>query len=93
MAASITNESEYQRPPWPAAVAALIAFAALALSSGATVPLLALGLGILASYVVGARFENIALTKWTLRILVIGLAVFGYLLNATKDDNAFFDMR
>ena len=85
--------AEYQRPPWPAAVAALIAFAALALSSGATVPLLALGLGLAASYAFKARFENVALTKWTLRIVVIGLAVFGYLLNATKDENAFFDMR
>jgi hypothetical protein len=93
MATSIATEPEYQHPPWPAAVAALIAFAALALSSGATVPLLALGLGLLASYAVGARFENVTLTKWTLRIFVIGLAVFGYLLNATKDDNAFFDMR
>lgn len=87
------GKTEYQNPPWPAAVAALIAFAALALSSGATVPLLALGLGVAASYMVGARFENVALTKWTLRILVIGLAVFGYLLNATKDESAFFDMR
>jgi len=93
MATDITTEPDYQSPPWPAAVAALIAFAALALSSGATVPLLALGLGVAASYAVGARFENVTLTKWTLRILVIGLAVFGYLLNATKDDNAFFDMR
>jgi len=89
----VEGKAEYQNPPWPAAVAALIAFAALALSSGATVPLLALGLGLVASYAVGARFENVTLTKWTLRILVIGLAVFGYLLNAPKDDNAFFDMR
>jgi len=85
--------TEYQRPPWPAAVAALLAFAALALSSGAAVPLLGLGLGLLASYVFTPRFENVALTKWTLRIIVIGFAIFGYLLNATKDDNAFFDMR
>ena len=88
-----TTEPEYQNPPWPAAVAALIAFAALALSSGAVVPLLGLSLGVAASYAFKARFENVALTKWTLRIVVIGLAVFGYLLNATKDDNAFFDMR
>lgn len=87
------EKAEYQNPPWPAAVAALLAFAALALSSGAVVPLAGLGLGVAASYAFKARFENVALTKWTLRIVVIGLAVFGYLLNAVKDDNAFFDMR
>ena len=88
-----TTEREYQNPPWPAAVAALLAFTALALSSGAVVPLAGLGLGVAASYAFKARFENVALTKWTLRIVVIGLVVFGYLLNAVKDDNAFFDMR
>ena len=88
-----TTEREYQNPPWPAAVAALLAFLALALSSGAVVPLAGLGLGVAASYAFKARFENVTLTKWTLRIVVIGLAVFGYLLNAVKDDNAFFDMR
>ena len=87
------ERAEYQNPPWPAAVAALLAFLALALSSGAVVPLVGLGLGVAASYAFKARFENVALTKWTLRIVVIGLAVFGYLLNAVKDDNAFFDMR
>ena len=87
------EKAEYQNPPWPAAVAALLAFTALALSSGAVVPLAGLGLGLAASYAFKARFENFALTKWTLRIVVIGLAVFGYLLNAVKDDNAFFDMR
>ena len=96
MATTRTTEpaaAEYQNPPWPAAVAALIAFAALALSSGAVVPLLCLGLGVVMSYVVKVRFENVGLTKWTLRIIVIVLAVFGYLANAAKDDNAFFDMR
>lgn len=85
--------TKYQRPPWPAAVAALLAFAALALSNGAVVPLACLGLGVVVSYGVKVRFENVTLTKWTLRTLVVGLVVFGYLLNATKDDNAFFDMR
>ena len=87
------EKAEYQRPPWPAAVAALIAFAALALSSGAVIPLALLGMGLLASYVFASRFENVTLTKWTLRIIVIGVAVFGYLLNTVKDDNAFVDMR
>jgi len=93
MATTEPATAEYQNPPWPAAVAALIAFVALALSSGAVVPLAGLGLGVAASYAVKARFENVGLTKWTLRIIVGGLAVFGYLANATKDDNAFFDMR
>ena len=85
--------TQYQRPPWPAAVAALLAFAALALSSGAFVPLIGLGLGLAASYGFGVRFENETLTKWTLRILVIGASVFGYLVTASKDPNAFFDVR
>ena len=84
---------ENQRPPWTAALAALLAFAALALSSGAVVPLIGLGLGLLASYVFAARFENVTLTKWTLRIIVIGAVIFEYLLTATKDENAFLDMR
>ena len=85
--------SSYQRPPWPAAVAALLAYTALALSSGAYVPLAALGIGLAASYGFKARFENETLTKWTLRI-VVGLgSIFGYLITATKDDNAFFDVR
>ena len=83
----------YRHPPWPAAAAALIAFAALALSSGAALPLAGLGVALLASYAFLPRFENAALTKWTLRIIVIGMAVFGYLLGAVKDDNAFLDMR
>ena len=81
------------RPPWPAAVAALIAFAALALSCGAAVPLAGLALGMLASYAFRARYENVTLTKWTLRIIVCGGAVFGYLVTATKDQNSFLDMR
>ncbi|MDQ2800399.1 MAG: transglutaminase-like domain-containing protein [Armatimonadota bacterium] len=93
MALSSTTEPEYQRPPWPAAVAALIAFGALALSSGAYLPLAVLAIGLLTSYIFPVRFENVTLTKWTLRIIVIGFAVFGYLLTATKDDNAFLDMR
>lgn len=83
----------YQRPPWPAAVAALLAYAALALSSGAAVPLIGLGLAILASYAFSARFPNEGLTKWTLRIVAMGAAVFGYLIDAVKNDNAFYDER
>ncbi|MGI4791870.1 MAG: transglutaminaseTgpA domain-containing protein [Janthinobacterium lividum] len=83
----------YQRPPWPAAVAALLAYAALALTSNAFVPLICLGLGLAASYVFRVRFENVTLTKWTLRIIVIGASVFGYLVTAVKDENAFFDVR
>jgi hypothetical protein len=83
----------YQRPPWPAAVAALVAYAALALSSGAMLPLTGLGIGLAASYVFAARYENETLTKWTLRILVIGGSVFGYLITAVKDEYAFFDVR
>lgn len=83
----------YQRPPWPAAVAALLAYAALALTSGADFPLIGLGLALLASYAVSVRFPNEGLTKWTLRIAAMGAAVFGYLINAVKDDNAFFDTR
>ena len=40
-----------------------------------------------------ARYENVTLTKWTLRIIVIGGAVFGYLVNAGKTDSVFGDMR
>ncbi len=83
----------YQRPPWPAAVAALVAFAALAVASGAYLPLAALAVGLGLSYVFGVRFENLALTKWTLRIVVVGLAVLTYLAIAVKDDNSFLDMR
>ncbi len=83
----------YQRPPWPAAVAALLAYAALALISGAWVPLICLGAAISASYVFLARFPNEGLTKWTLRAIAMGAAVFGYLINAVKDDNTFFDVR
>ena len=80
-------------PPWPAAAASLIAYAALALSSGAVVPLVCLGVALLASYPIRARYENQTLTKWTLRIVVIGGAVFGYLVNAGKTDSVFGDMR
>lgn len=83
----------YQRPPWPAAVAALLAYTALALSSGAWAPLMCLGAAISASYVFSARFPNETLTKWTLRAIAMGAAIFGYLVNAAKDDNAFFDVR
>ena len=86
-------DAPYQRPPRPAAVAALLAFAALALTSGAWVPLIGLGLGLAASYFFGVRYENETLTKWTLRILVIGGSVLGYLVAANKDPNAFFDVR
>ncbi len=86
-------EGERSRPPWPAAAAALVAFAALALSSGAYPSLIGLALGLLLSYAFAARFENVTLTKWTLRIVVIGSAVFAYLAGAVKDDSAFFDMR
>ena len=93
MTAQVTSQPEYQRPPWAATVAALLAFGALAVSSGACVPLLGLGLGLLTSYLFAARYENVTLTKWTLRIVVIGTAVFSYLLTATKDENSFLDMR
>ncbi len=83
----------YQRPPWPAAVAALLAYAALALSSGAWVPLIGLGAALAASYPFSARFPNEGLTKWTLRAIVMGAAVFGYLISAVKNDNAFYDER
>ncbi len=85
--------SSYQRPPWPAAVAALLAYAALALSSGACVPLAVLGISLGASYGFKARFENENLTKWTLRIVVMLGSVFAYLIAAKKDDNTFFDVR
>ena len=88
-----TAKPAYQRPPWPAAVAALLAYAALALTSRATIPLICLGAALLASYTFSARFPNEGLTKWTLRVVAMGGAVFGYLINAVKDDNAFFDTR
>ncbi len=87
------TQSAYQRPPWPAAVAALLAYIALALTSGAWAPLIGLGLAVLASYAFSARFPNETLTKWTLRIVVMGGVVFGYLVSAVKDDTAFFDVR
>ncbi len=83
----------YQRPPWPAAVAAGLAFVALALSSGAAVPLATLGLALAASYAVPARFPNEALTKWTLRIVAMGVPIFAYWIFAVKDESAFFDVR
>lgn len=90
---SSQTTSSYQRPPWPAAVAALLAYAALALSSGAYVPLAVLSLSLAASYGFKARFENETLTKWTLRAIVMLGSVFGYLITAKKDDNTFFDVR
>ncbi len=90
---SSQTTSSYQRPPWPAAVAALLAYTALALSSGAYVPLAALGIGLAASYAFKARFENETLTKWPLRTVVMLGSVFGYLVTAKKDDNTFFDVR
>lgn len=86
-------KTPYQRPPWPAAVAALLAYVALALSSGADIPLLGLGLALTASYAFQARFPNETLTKWTLRLVVMGTVLSGYWITATKDDNAFFDVR
>ena len=83
----------YRSPPWPAAVAALLAYTALALTSGAWVPLICLGAAILASYVFPARFPNETLTKWTLRAVAMFAVVVGYLINATKDDNTFYDAR
>lgn len=88
-----TVGTEISRPPWPAAVAALIAFLALALSCGAYISLACLGVGLLASYAFSARYENVTLTKWTLRIIVMGGVIFAYLLSVTKDQNAFLDMR
>ena len=89
----ILSKPAYQRPPWPAAVAALLAYAALALSSGAWVPLLGLSIALLASYAFSVRFQNETLTKWTLRLVVMFAAVTGYWFNATKDENAFIDVR
>ena len=48
---------------------------------------------MLASYAFRARYENVTLTKWTLRIIVIGGAVFGYLASTGKTDSVFGDMR
>lgn len=93
IAPDAAERAPYQRPPWPAAVAALVAFAALAIASGAYLSLGALAVGLGLSYVFGVRFENLALTKWTLRIVVVGLAVLTYLAIAVKDDNSFLDMR
>lgn len=87
------SQTAYQKPPWPAAVAALLAYAALAVSSRAFVPLLVLGLALLASYAFSPRFPNETLTKWTLRLVVGVAAIFGYLINAVKDENTFFDVR
>ena len=87
------ERAPYQRPPWPAAGAALIAFAALAVASGAFLSLGVLAIGLGLSYVFSVRFENQTLTKWTLRIVVVGLAVLTYLATAIKDDNSFLDMR
>ncbi len=81
------------RPPLTAAIASLLAFAALALSSGAYVALAVLSFGLLASYAFSARYENQGLLKWTLRILVIGSLIFTFWITAAKDDNAFLDMR
>jgi transglutaminase-like putative cysteine protease len=81
------------RPPITAAIASLLAFVALALSCGAYVSLALLSAGLLASYFFSARYENQGLTKWTLRIAVIGSLIFSYWVSATKDDNAFLDMR
>ena len=83
----------YQRPPWPAAVAALLAYAALALSSRAFVPIIGLVVALSASYAVSVRFQNETLTKWTLRLVVMSAAVTGYLFSAVKDENAFVDVR
>ena len=83
----------YQRPPWPAAVAALLAYAALALSSQAFVPIIGLAVALLASYAFSVRFQNETLTKWTLRLVVMSAAVTGYLFSAVKDENAFIDVR
>ena len=81
------------RPSWATAAASLTAFAALALSCGAYLPLACLTFALLASYAFSSRYENLGLTKWTLRIVVIGSVVFSYLVTASKDDNAFLDMR
>ena len=83
----------YQRPPWPAAVAAELAYAALALSSGAFFPLVVLGAALAASYGFKARFENETLTKWTLRIVAYGVPIFTYLITAARDQNTIFDQR
>ena len=83
----------YQRPPWPAAVAALLAYAALALVSGAWAPLLGLGMALLASHAFSARFPNENLTKWTLRLVAGGAVIFGYLVSAVKDENVLYDVR
>jgi len=91
---SLTQQKPaYQRPPWPAAAAALLAYAALALSSRAFVPLAGLAAALLASYAVSVRFQNETLTKWTLRLVAMFTAVTGYLFNAAKDENAFVDVR
>ena len=84
---------DYQRPPWAAAAAAMLALAALALTSGAYISCIGLGLGLLASYLFSVRFENVALTKWPLRIFAVGSAILAYLVLATKDDTAYLDMR
>ena len=86
-------ESKIIRPSVAAATASLLAFAALALSCGAYLSLGLLSIGLLASYAFSARYENLGLTKWTLRIVVIGSLIFSFWITATKDDNAFLDMR
>ena len=89
----LSPKPAYQRPPWPAAVAALLAYTALALSSRAFVPLVGLAALLLTSYAFSVRFPNETLTKWTLRAVAGGAAIFGYLVTATKDENAFVDVR
>lgn len=86
-------DSRITRPSVTAAIASLLAFAALALSCGAYLSLALLSIGLLASYAFSVRYENSGLTKWTLRIVVIGSLIFSFWVTATKDDSAFLDMR
>ena len=87
------GNSQNIRPPFTAAIASLLAFVALALSCGAYVSMAVLSVGLLASYFFAARYENQGLTKWTLRIMVIGSLIFTFWITAAKDDNAFLDLR
>ena len=90
LAAAIVSPrlSVSERPPWPLAVAALIAIAALAASGHEYKVLPLLGAFLLASYGVDLRLDNPAWLKWVLRAAAFG-AVTAITVNMPAPDAGF----
>lgn len=76
------------RPPWTATGAALIAFAALFVTGGSVVPVL-LGVALVLTYLVDARLDDRAQTRWVVRLAALGVVAAWNNVQPANNDGLF----